>query len=166
MTYHIARLADYPQLIETVARWHFDEWGALSPGATLEAWTEQIRETATPSGMPATFLALDDDALLGTDSLVANDMETRPDLTPWLAGVFVRPESRGTGVGAALVTRAVAEAAALGVARLYLYTHAARGFYERLGWRAIDSAFYEGQDVTIMQIEPTLTRRRSRQRRS
>ena len=52
----------------------------------------------------------------------------------------------------------------MGIARLYLYTHDARRFYERLGWRAIAPAFYEGQAVTIMEIEPSppasITRRR------
>lgn len=26
--------------------------------------------------------------------------------------------------------------------------------HERLGWQALEPAFYEGQDVTIMVIEP------------
>lgn len=28
-------------------------------------------------------------------------------------------------------------------------------FYKRLGWRAVEPASYEGQPVTIMDIEPT-----------
>ena len=87
-------------------------------------------------------------------------METRPDLTPWLAGLFVRSASRGLGVGSLLARHAVSAAAAMGVARLYLYTHAAHDFYERLGWRALEPAIYEGQDVTIMAIEPRITPRR------
>ncbi len=163
MEWSIARLAEYPRYIETVAEWQFNEWGALNSDATLAAWMDDLRECATAAGIPTTFLALSataDNELLGTASLVTSDMETRTDLSPWLAGVFVRPQSRAQGIGAALVQHVVAEAEGLGIARLYLYTHASRTFYERLGWRAIEQANFEGQDVTIMVIEPALTRRR------
>lgn len=163
MRLRIVPLADHPQLAETIARWHFEEWGALSPGATLAAWTAHIRESASRADLPVTFVALDaaaGDELLGSVTLVGCDMESRPDLSPWLAGLFVRPASRSQGVGSVLARRAVDEAAARGVARLYLYTHDARPLYERLGWRALEPTFYEGQDVTIMVIEPSFTRRR------
>ena len=34
---------------------------------------------------------------VGTASLVTKDLPSSPDLTPWLAGVLVRPEFRGRG---------------------------------------------------------------------
>lgn len=150
-------VATRPDLVETVARWHFAEWGAGSPSATLAEWTAGIRRGVTSGGFPATYLALDPtegDALVATASLVEADMDTRPDLTPWVAGVFVRPDRRGAGVGSALMRYVVAEAARLGLPRLYLYTHSARAFYERLGWRATEQTHYEGQDVTIMTLTP------------
>jgi GNAT superfamily N-acetyltransferase len=52
--------------------------------------------------------------------LVAHDMDTRMDLSPWLAGVFVAPHHRRRGVGAALVQRIIDEATGLGVEQLYL----------------------------------------------
>jgi N-acetylglutamate synthase-like GNAT family acetyltransferase len=55
-------------------------------------------------------------------------------------------------VGGALVRHAVRQAAAMGVPRLYLHTGSARAFYERLGWRPVASAWYEGEPVTVMQI--------------
>lgn len=54
--------------------------------------------------------------------LVANDMESRSDLTPWLAGVYVKAQHRGRGMGAALIARVIDEARALSVPRLYLCT--------------------------------------------
>jgi GNAT superfamily N-acetyltransferase len=52
---------------------------------------------------------------LGFAMPVTHDMDTRMDLSPWLAGVFVSPEQRRYGVGAALVQRVIVEARALGV---------------------------------------------------
>lgn len=89
----------------------------------------------------------------GSAMLVAHDMDTRVDLSPWLAGVFVTPEQRRHGVGAALVQRVIDEATALGVRRLYLYTPSTEHFYSRLGWSLVERTSYEGVDVAVMSYE-------------
>jgi N-acetylglutamate synthase-like GNAT family acetyltransferase len=43
----------------------------------------------------------------------------------------------------------------MGIERLYLYTHSAQGFYEKLGWHHVSNSYYEGQDVSIMVIDLT-----------
>jgi GNAT superfamily N-acetyltransferase len=63
-----------------------------------------------------------DDTLLGSAMLVAHDMDTRMQWTPWLAGVVVAPERRGRGIGATLAEHAARETSALGFCTLYLYT--------------------------------------------
>lgn len=82
--------------------------------------------------------------------LVAHDMDTRKELSPWLAGVFVAPDYRRHGLGTALVRRAVDDATALGVRRLYLYTPTIELFYSRLGWSLVERTRYRGTDVVIM----------------
>ena len=56
-----------------------------------------------------------------TASLVSNDLPSRPDLTPWLASVLVRPEFRGRGYSAPLVRHVEAAAAPI-ESTLWLYT--------------------------------------------
>jgi N-acetylglutamate synthase-like GNAT family acetyltransferase len=85
--------------------------------------------------------------------LVAHDMDTRMELSPWLAGVFVTPEHRGRGVGAAMVRRVIDDATALGVRRLYLYTPSTEHFYSRLGWSLIEHTTYRGANVSVMSYE-------------
>ena len=83
-------------------------------------------------------------------------MVTRPKLSPWLAGVFVAPEHRRRGIGAALVERVVQEARALDIPRLYLYTPGGGTLYARLGWSILEHTFYRelwgNQPVTIMEL--------------
>jgi GNAT superfamily N-acetyltransferase len=102
------------------------------------------------------FVALAEEQLLGAASLLAHDVATRPDLSPWLAGVFVAPGHRRRGVGAALVERVVQEARALGIPRLYLYTTGSGALYFRLGWSVVEHTFYRelwgDQEITIMEL--------------
>jgi GNAT superfamily N-acetyltransferase len=150
----IEGIAAHPELIETVARWQFGEWGHLEPGDSLAARIAYLgTQAANPGRIPMTFVALDSDEALGSASAVEHDMDTHPELTPWLASVYVKPDARGRGVASALVRRVMAAVAALGVSRLYLFTESARGLYEKLGWQPIGEEHFEGSDVTIMAID-------------
>ena len=91
----IVRIAERPDLVPMVAQWLWDEWH-LDAGDSLEAIRNAVAASST-SGPPQTFVLLVDNRPVGTSSLVAHDLDERPDLTPWLAGVLVIPEARGRG---------------------------------------------------------------------
>lgn len=152
----IESIADHLELVDLIAHWHFAEWGHLDPSATLEGWTEGLRGRIRRDQIPTTYVALDENEPLGSVTLVEHDMLTRPDLSPWLAGVYVTPERRHQDIGSLLVRHVVHQVAQMGVKRLYLYTHAACGFYEKLGWRFLEEDVYEGQTVTIMMMAEVL----------
>lgn len=143
-------IMNHPDLVETVAWWQWGEWGHLDPTDSLTARIASLYYQTQHPGIPTTFIAMDGDEPLGSASLTAHDMETHPELTPWLASVYVTPAARARGVASALVRRVVQEAAAQGASRLYLFTENARGLYEKLGWQVIGTEQYEGLDVTIM----------------
>lgn len=154
----IESIADHPDLIEVIAEWHWNEWGHCDPSGSLESWTEGLRRRTSRDRIPTTYVAFEKDQLVGSVTLVDNDMSTRPDLWSWLAGLYVAPQAHGRGIGSALVHHAVAKVAEIGIPRLYLYTSTARGFYEKLGWQPIAEDFYEGEHVTIMTIETNPSR--------
>jgi GNAT superfamily N-acetyltransferase len=154
---HIDYLADHRHLIPQLAVLHFDEWSYLRPGQTLEERTLRLEQACGHSAIPSVFVALDDTgALLGSAELIVCDMDERPELTPWLAGVYVVADRRGRGLATALINRVEQEAAALGVPRLYLYTPSAEGLYERLGWQLFERCDHLGTAVTIMSKDLTL----------
>lgn len=146
----LAYLADCPTAIPQLAAWHQAQFGYLSPGRTTAERVERFQAHLQRNAIPTTFVALQDGAPAGSASLVVNDMSILPDLTPWLAGVYVAPDHRRTGLGATLVRRVMQEAAALGVGRLYLYTHDRMTFYRTLGWQVIAPYEYRGYLVTVM----------------
>lgn len=149
----IVNIADHPEFIETVARWQWGEWGG-DPTDSLTARIASLRDQTDPDRIPTTYLALDDGEALGAASLVEEDMSTHRELSPWLASVYVAPVARGRGVASALVRHAVAQAATMSVARLYLYTPDAQGLYAKLGWQGIATENFEGHPVIIMAIDP------------
>jgi GNAT superfamily N-acetyltransferase len=150
---HIAYLADHPQLIPQLAAHHFAQWGYLRPGETLEERTRRLEQACGRSTIPSVFVALEGGTLVGSAMLIASDMDERRELTPWLAGVYVVASCRGRGYASTLVRRVEAEAQALDVQRLYLYTPSAEGLYERLGWELHERCDHLGQQVTIMSKE-------------
>ncbi len=146
-------LADHEEFIPLLAQWHHREWAYLRPGDSLEARTERLRECCGHREIPSVVIAFTDGVLIGSAILVEHDMDTRMDLSPWLAGVFVAPDHRRQGVGAALVQRIVDEATVLGVQKLYLYTPGGEHFYARFGWLLVERTRYRGADVTVMSYE-------------
>ena len=150
-------LADHPEFLRALAEWQHGEWGHLRPGDTVEARMGRLGGWGERDRIPLTVVAHEDAELRGSASLIAHDMETRMELTPWLAGVFVAPEHRRRGIGAALVRRIVLEAARLSVPVLYLYTVHSEHFYASLGWSLQEHTTYREQNIAIMTCRPTKT---------
>jgi GNAT superfamily N-acetyltransferase len=138
------------QNIRQVAGWLHAEFGPRGRGATLETRTQRVRDRAGSREIPLTFVAYEAGVPMGTASLVAHDLYSRRDLTPWLASVYVLPAFRGRGVGAALCRRALREAARLGFGRLHLFTFDQEKFYASMGWTEIERTEFWRQKVTVM----------------
>lgn len=114
---------------------------------------QRLQSCCGHRSIPTVLVAFNDAVLLGSAMIIAHDMDTRMDLSPWLGGVFVVSEYRGVGIGSALVKRVVQEARALRVSRLYLYTPSAEKFYASLGWSLMERTRYRDLDIVIMNHE-------------
>ncbi len=137
----ILHLVDVPRVLPVLARWFVGEWGPYygpeGPGgaeADLQAAGDRDR-------IPICLVALDatGDAA-GTIALRAESVPSHRHLSPWLAALFVTPERRRRGIGAALITALEGEARRLGYDRLYVATDVLTGYAERRGWRPFDEA--------------------------
>ena len=149
MGFEIAAVSDRPEQAPVVAAWLVDAFGHPG-GRTVEEPTALV--PSPPVGPEETFVLFDRGVPVGTASLAHRDLEARPDLTPWLAGVFVQPAFRGRGHATALVRRVEAFAAAASVPVLWLYTWTAEPLYARLGWRraGLERDRKRGREVVLM----------------
>jgi len=149
MTSTIVALIDRPDLIPTVACWLWHEWGRRE-GRTIEMATARLADRK-PEAFDQTFVCLDGDTPVATASLVKADLASRPELSPWLASVFVDAPFRGHGHAIALVRRVEDTARAAGVTTLWLHTEHASGLYAKLGWEAVGPEMDHQFAVTLMK---------------
>lgn len=148
-------LADHREHIPRLAEWLHAQWGYLHENDSVERRAARLEARATRGGIPVSFVAVDGDTLLGSASLVHDDLETRPEIGPWLASVYVAPEHRRRGVASALVRRVIEEARDSGVSRLYLWTTDQEQLYAGLGWRPVERMRFRDEDIVVMAIEPS-----------
>lgn len=146
----ILSLQERPELIPLLAALHLPQWQAAHPGWTQADWEKEFQRHL--GGFPCTLLALSpEDELLGSASLVEDDMNGAMDYTPWLANVLVLPAARGSGVGGKLIAAIEAKAAALDFPALHLFTEDQQALYQRRGWQELHFMDFEGKDVSLMR---------------
>jgi GNAT superfamily N-acetyltransferase len=144
--------AERPELAPIVAAWLWEEFRRRR-GQSLEATLAAVEASTAAQWMPRTFVLLDEGRPVGTASLAEHDLDERPDLSPWLAGVYVVPPERGRGLAAALIAAVEDEAARLGVPRLWLYTRRAERVYRRAGWETVETVVHGGKAYALMRRE-------------
>jgi GNAT superfamily N-acetyltransferase len=149
----ILNLKDKPEHLLPLAQWHHAEWSYLNPLRSFDQRVQEMQEDLQGKVIPTTFVAEDAGELLGSACILADDMSSHPELTPWLASVYVNEIHRGKGIGSTLVKRVMQHAQENGVKRLYLYTPDQEQMYARLGWQLYSREPYNGTPVTIMAID-------------
>jgi GNAT superfamily N-acetyltransferase len=154
-------LTNCPELVDELARLSWEEWQEVyqQRQQTLEHSVNNYRERMNTHRLPLTLVAVraglqaNCRELVGMVSLKFHDMDTRPDLDPWLGGLLVLPKFRNHGVGTMLMHRATEEARRLNVQQLYLWTHSAEGLYHKLGWQVVERTNYFGKEAVVMQTD-------------
>jgi GNAT superfamily N-acetyltransferase len=145
-------LRDRPELLDAVAE---AIWATFwqHKGSALADLEAGFRKHLAPGDLPFTLAAERDGVFCGTISLIACDEPERSDLAPWLAALWVAPEHRRSGIGAALVTEIERRAAALKIARLYLSARPTIApFYEKRGWQPIDHDIGQAKLVIFERV--------------
>ena len=148
----IKHLEDVPHLAPTVARWIEEEWRRLP---IHDYFDDVVTGKPRVSGLPQTLVAVHDGVAIGTVSLLRDDMETRPDLNPWVGCLFTERPYRNQRLGTELVRAAERVAETLGIDELFLYTVRHANLFARLGWEKFGEEAYEGEICTLMRRRPS-----------
>ena len=100
LPFTISDLRQRPEFFDTVAERIWQAWWKPN-NYPLGHITGFLRENMTDTPIPLALVAHHGEAFLGTASVIASDLAERPQLTPWVAAVWVDPQARQRGVGAA-----------------------------------------------------------------
>jgi GNAT superfamily N-acetyltransferase len=133
-------------------------FGHLYPPAELAEWLDGCSEARFAMELSAPHYAsmlglAPDDRLVGYCTLGPQDLPVESEAPWWvLRQLYLEEEAKGTGLAAALLQWAIAEARARGFAELYLTVwignHRARRFYERHGFTEVGRyAFKVGSTI-------------------
>jgi GNAT superfamily N-acetyltransferase len=154
----IASLIDHVDQLPRLAKLHHDEWSQVSRFRTFEEHLRKLETRMSHRPIPATYILFIDSVVAGSVSLIDHDDldNVRPDLSPWLASLYVEPGHRRQGYGSALVRYCLLQAGKALCPRLYLYTDTHSQFYVRFGWQPIETRISRGVDITIMELKITL----------
>ena len=144
----IGMLRDYPEYIDTVIQWLNHEFGNEN---SRNFYKGIIEHSLTEEQVPITFVAVENEELLGTVGLWRGDLLSRQDLFPWLSALVVNPEYRNKGIGQELQKYVLNYCQSKEIREIYLYTDLI-GYYEKSGWNLYDTGYeYSGNKISIYQ---------------
>lgn len=108
-------------------------------GAVLSDVETALDDVLAGGAFPFSLVATDGGQFTGTVTAIVSDLAARPQLSPWIAALWVEPDRRGAGIAAALTDAAAAKLFEQGMSPIYLCAKPPMlAFYERLGWSLIE----------------------------
>ena len=127
----IIKLQEKNNLFDKAIQVFWQEWGNEH---NYKFYEDAIKHSCNkPTELPSFYVAVDEGDIIGTYALLRNDLNSRQDLCPWLACLYVSEKYRGKGIGSKLLQHGLCEAAKMGHDKLYLSTNF-EGYYEQYGW--------------------------------
>ena len=122
---------------DKICDWYYN-WLGIKNNESIEEIKCTFEHSLCKNKLPHTFVALIDGEPAGMYQLsMSDDLNSRPDLYPWLINVYVDEKFRGRNVARELMNTVKENAKKLGLTELYLYTKHI-GLYEKFGWKFIE----------------------------
>ena len=146
--YEIINICEQPQLKDIVAKWFHSKWGI-----PLKSYKESIIDSLNSDvTVPAWYLCLDGNKIIGGMGVIENDFHDRKDLTPNVCAVYTEEEYRCQGIAGSILDFVCKDMKLKGIDMLYLITDH-KNFYERYGWEFLCMVQGDGEpNMTRMYI--------------
>ncbi|MGL4315296.1 MAG: GNAT family N-acetyltransferase [Pseudomonas sp.] len=145
-------LRNHPAHTNQLADWLHQQFPYEFAEQPLADWQAEFA-AGQHNGDWEMLIALDGDEVLGCAGLARDDLALRPELGPWLACVYVRPQARGQGLAERLIEGICNTARERGHARLYLHTHDRADYYAKRGWTLLEQFQAWGAQQHLMVRE-------------
>lgn len=151
MALSVVSTAERPDLAPVTGLWRWEAFFRDTETSLAEVLERDARCAAGAGLMPTVLVLLEQERPVGMIALRLDDLEGRPELNPWLAGLYVDPAHRGRGFARRLIEELEALARRAGIESLSLYTPNAAGLYAKAGWTAIERFERGGESFAVMR---------------
>lgn len=136
---------------DKICDWYYN-WLGIKNNESIEEIKCTFEHSLCKNKLPQTFVAVIDGEPAGMYQLsMSDDLNSRPDLYPWLINVYVDEKFRGRNVARELMNTVKENAKKLGLTELYLYTKHI-GLYEKFGWKFIEEVKTFKEDSPVERL--------------
>ncbi|WP_128100990.1 GNAT family N-acetyltransferase [Paenibacillus sp. DCT19] len=143
--FEIVDIRQKPERVQDAVQYFWRQWGTETSFHFYRDCME--RSVETESDVPRFYVMLDGERIIGGYALLRSDLNSRQDLFPWFACLYVEPEYRGKKLGEQLQNHAIREVQTKGYDKLYLCTDLT-DYYEQNNWTHIGKGYLLDDEET------------------
>ena len=153
MSYSIISVRDCPEYLDRAVQYLSSKWNIA-----YEVYRDCISHSVTTdSPLPRWYLLINDSSnnskIVGCFGLIVNDFNSRQDLWPWIAALYVEESERGQSLGGMMLAHGITESRRLGFNKLYLTTDHI-GYYEKFGFAYLGQCYsHDGEPGRLYEID-------------
>lgn len=138
-------------IFDKLCEWNYNWWG-IRNNDSFEAVKCYLEHSLCKDRIPQTYVALVDNQPVGMYQIsMSDDLETRPDIYPWLVNVYVDENFRGKGICKEMMNTVSENAKKMNLTELFLYTKHI-GLYEKFGWKFVEEVKTYRNDSPIERL--------------